>query len=75
MSLANNETGKRNGVEADYHEDLGSNTISHVKSTGGMTISPELFEKVFPPLTGQSAIPNAYFVNKRGTALLDSKNN
>jgi len=50
MSSTNNENSRKNAVEDDYREDLGINTISHVKSTGGMTISPELFEKVIAPL-------------------------
>jgi len=46
MSATNTESNRRNGVDDEYSEGLGADTISHVKSTGGMTISPELFEKV-----------------------------
>lgn len=37
---------RNNGVKtSEYDEYIGPN-LSHIKSSGGMTISPELFEKV-----------------------------
>lgn len=39
---------RNNGSRAgDYDEEIGPD-LSHMKSSGGLTISPELFEKVQP---------------------------
>jgi hypothetical protein len=45
MSSSNSINAKKNIAQDSLYED-GINPISHVKSAGAMTISPELFEKV-----------------------------
>jgi hypothetical protein len=45
MSSSNSIPSKRPTATEEAYED-GINPISHVKSAGAMTISPELFEKV-----------------------------
>jgi hypothetical protein len=45
MAATTNGVNQRKGPDDGIHEDLGPN-LSHVKTSGGMTISPELFEKV-----------------------------
>jgi hypothetical protein len=45
MSSSNSINAKKNIAQDSLYED-GISPISHVKSAGAMTISPELFEKV-----------------------------
>jgi hypothetical protein len=47
MSAGDSINQRKNGVnDGVYETSEGPNFLSHVKSSGGMTISPELFEKV-----------------------------
>jgi len=43
--MATNGMNHRKGASEGIEEDMGP-SLSNVKSSGGMTISPELFEKV-----------------------------
>jgi hypothetical protein len=47
MSPGDSINQRKNGAnDGIYESSEGPNFLSHVKSSGGMTISPELFEKV-----------------------------
>jgi hypothetical protein len=48
MSVSNSINQRKNGVN-DGISESSEQHLSHVKSSGGMTISPELFEKVIRP--------------------------
>ena len=55
--MSSNRTTQKNDevhhVNEQYPEGLGlGSNLSHVKTSGGMTISPELFEKVTELLLG-----------------------
>ena len=40
---------RKASAQDEVVEDAGRNYLQHIKSSGGMTITPELFEKVPPP--------------------------
>jgi uncharacterized protein len=44
--MATNGINHRKGADDGIEEDTGPN-LSHIKSSGAMTISPELFEKLY----------------------------
>jgi hypothetical protein len=41
---------RKGGAQDEVAEDIGPNYLQQIKTSGGMTITPELFEKVSPLL-------------------------
>jgi hypothetical protein len=66
------DEGMVNVTDDGIHDDMGGN-LSYVKTSGGMTISPELFEKVWASLHFVRTFFKLGALNMVAIALLDPK--